>query len=83
MNDQTGHGTCVASVAFGKVGIMIKGTLVAVKASDSSGTVFLSTTFEALDWAITDIVAKNRQGRSVINISHSKSTVCIQYVRLN
>lgn len=83
MDDRTGHGTCVASVAFGKVGIMIKGTLVAVKASDESGMVLLSHAWKALDWAITDIVAKKRQGRSVINFSYSKSIVCIQCIRLN
>ena len=66
-----GHGTCVASVAFGRVGIMIQGTLVAVEVS-----LEISEVFTAFAWVIADIVAKGRQGRSVINLSIS--TLIIQ-----
>ena len=67
-----GHGTCVASVAFGRVGIMIQGTLVAVEVS----VLKISEVFTAFAWVIADIVAKGRQGRSVINLSIS--TLIIQ-----
>jgi hypothetical protein len=62
----TSHGTCVASVAFGRVGIMIQGTLVAVEVNENLIT---SDLFAAFWWAIGDIVTNKRQGRSVIIIS--------------
>ena len=61
----TNHGTCVASVASSRVGIMIQGTLVAVKLNELKRAVI----FAAFGWAINDIVANKRQGRSVINLS--------------
>ena len=68
----TSHGTCVASVAFGRVGIMIQGTLVAVEVNKLND----AGIFAAFGWAIADIVANKRQGRSVINLS--LSTLIIQ-----
>jgi hypothetical protein len=68
----TSHGTCAASVAFGDIGIMIQGTLVAVEVNEllSAGDLFA-----AFGWAIDDIVANKRQGRSVINLSLSSKYV--------
>lgn len=75
MNDPTGHGTCVASIAYGVVGIMTEGTMVAVKATGENGEYRNEFIYYAIGWAIEDIYDKGRSGRSVINISLSKSTI--------
>jgi subtilase family protein len=69
------HGTCVASVACSSVGIMTRGTLVAVKVSLSNGYATAGDVFIAFGWAIDDVVNKERQGKSVINLSIGKSIV--------
>jgi hypothetical protein len=74
-NHPDGHGTCVASVACSSVGIMTRGTLVAIKTSRKDGNIRSGDVFIAFGWAIDDIAERKRQGKSVINISLSKSIV--------
>ena len=71
-----GYGTCAASIAYGEVGIMIKGTLVSMKAfEDNVNELPISNFWDAFASAITDITQKPRRpGRSVININ-SKSII--------
>jgi subtilase family protein len=73
--DPDGHGTCVASIACSNIGIMIKGTLVSMGSCYSNGGLIMSSIFRAFGMAIIDIETKGRQGRSVINISLSKSII--------
>jgi hypothetical protein len=68
-------GTCTASIACSSIGIMIKGTVVAIKATHNNGDLTMESIWNAFAMAINDIVAKGRQGRSVINISLGKSIV--------
>jgi polyribonucleotide nucleotidyltransferase len=72
-------GTCAASIACSEMGIMIKGTVVAIKASYNNGDLNINGIWTAFAMAIRDIVDNGRQGRSVINISFGKSIV--QYVK--
>jgi subtilase family protein len=67
------HGTCTASIACSGMGIMIKGTLVAIKTSRKNDVVTAADYCNSVAWAIEDIVKKERQGKSVINISQGKS----------
>jgi hypothetical protein len=71
-----GYGTCAASIVYGEVGIMIKGTLVSMKAfEDNVNKLSISNFWNAFASAITDITEKpGRRGRSVININ-SKSII--------
>ncbi|KAN0067062.1 Peptidase S8/S53 domain containing protein [Elaphomyces granulatus] len=69
--DPNGHGTCIASIACSNIGIMIKGTLVFIKVGDDNGRLRSNTVFTGIGMAITDIVAKEREGMSVINMSLS------------
>lgn len=71
-NDYSGHGTCVASIAYGTAGIMTKGTLVAVRVINDSGKVSIGDTWKAVEWVIGDVVRRGRRGRSVINLSRGK-----------
>jgi hypothetical protein len=77
LDDPQGHGTCAASIAYGKAGIMIQGTLVSIKAfEDNVDNEFpISNFWDAFAYAITDIAGRpERRGRSVININ-SKSII--------
>ncbi|KAN0074824.1 Peptidase S8/S53 domain containing protein [Elaphomyces granulatus] len=67
--DPTGHGTCMASIACSNIGIMTKGTLVFMKVGDDNGNLWPNAVFTGIGMAITDIVTKEREGLSVINIS--------------
>jgi hypothetical protein len=64
------HGTCVASIACSVRGIMIRGTVVAVKVRRRVWDFVVGVAM-----AINDIFNKQRQGKSVINISLGKSIV--------
>jgi hypothetical protein len=65
----------MASIACSNIGIMIKGTLVFMKVGDHNGNLWASAIFTSFGMAITDIVTKKRKGKSVINISLSKSII--------
>lgn len=67
--DNEGHGTHVAGTAAGKTyGVAKKATIVAVKVFDgASGSA--STVINGFQWAVQDIVAKNRTSTAVINMS--------------
>jgi hypothetical protein len=71
----TGHGTCVASIACSNIGIMIKGTLVSVKSHNRERDLTAARVWRAFGMAILDIVAKERQGRSVINMSLGSKSI--------
>ena len=68
-SDNDGHGTHVAGIAVGKTyGVTKKATAVAVKVFElGSGQV--STVINGFQWAVQDIVAKNRTSTAVINMS--------------
>jgi hypothetical protein len=70
-NHPQSHGTCVASVACSSIGIMTRGTLVAIKASRKNidPLLFLGDICIAFGWAINHIAENKRQGKSVINLS--------------
>lgn len=68
-DDTAGHGTHVAgSIAGKRYGVTKKANIVNVKVFDG-----LSTTNDAIlqgiEWAIDDIIAKNRTGKAVMNMS--------------
>ncbi|KAI2478222.1 Alkaline serine protease Alp1 [Pyrenophora tritici-repentis] len=71
--DDDGHGTHVAGTLGGKTyGVAKKTTIIAVKAL-AGDTGSASDVFAAFDWTVNDIVAKNRQNTSVINMSLGSS----------
>lgn len=70
------HGTCVASIAYGNIGIMVKGTLVAISGLAASN-LQAKNIFAVFGWAINHISLNNREGKSVINFSLSKSAVVL------
>ncbi|KAF2743612.1 oryzin precursor [Sporormia fimetaria CBS 119925] len=67
--DNAGHGTHVAGTIGSRTyGVAKKATLVAVKIFEgNSGTT--ATVIKGFDWAVNDIVAKNRTSVAVINMS--------------
>jgi outer membrane receptor protein involved in Fe transport len=63
--DAKGHGSCAFSkVASPTDGVAKKVTMVAVKAQTT-----LEDTLKALEAVLNDILAQNRQGRAVVNLS--------------
>jgi hypothetical protein len=74
-SDPNALGTCAASIAYGNIGIMIKGTLVSMKVFDDKGELDISYIFTAFGRAINDITNKKRRGRSVINMGQGKSII--------
>lgn len=68
--DENGHGTHVAGTIGGRtLGIAPETELIACKVFDANGGGPWSGVLAAMDWAVKDAVAKNRVGRSVINMS--------------
>ncbi|KAJ4316576.1 proteinase B [Fusarium piperis] len=67
--DTLGHGTHVAGTIAGSTyGVAKQANVISVKVfQGSSGTT--STILSGFNWAVNDITSKNRQGRSVINLS--------------
>ncbi|KAF2439332.1 oryzin precursor [Karstenula rhodostoma CBS 690.94] len=67
--DNAGHGTHVAGIMAGKTyGVAKKATVVAVKIFEgNSGQ--MSVVLDGFNWAVRDIVAKNRTSTAVINMS--------------
>ncbi|KAL5433441.1 hypothetical protein PMIN05_008304 [Paraphaeosphaeria minitans] len=67
--DNAGHGTHVAGIIAGKTyGVAKNATVVAVKIFEgNSGQ--MSVVLDGFDWAVRDIVAKNRTSTAVINMS--------------
>ncbi|KAF2275330.1 subtilisin-like protease-like protein [Westerdykella ornata] len=67
--DNAGHGTHVAGIVGGATfGVAKRATIVAVKIFEgNSGTT--STVIKGFEWAVNDIVAKNRTSIAVINMS--------------
>lgn len=67
--DNAGHGTHVAGIMAGKTyGVAKKATIVAVKIFEgNSGSA--SVVISGFNWAVNDIVAKNRTTTAVINMS--------------
>lgn len=67
--DNEGHGTHVAGTSVSKTyGVAKKATVVAVKIFEGS-TGSASTVINGFNWAVNDIVAKNRTNTAVINMS--------------
>lgn len=68
-NDNQGHGTHVAGTVGGTTyGVAKNTTLIAVKVFEGAqGSA--SSVIGGFDWAVNDIVTKNRQNASVINMS--------------
>lgn len=71
------HGTHVASIAAGKsFGVAKKATIIDVKVmrepSEESYNPSLWTVSNGIEWAIQDILAKNRLGKAVLNLSFSR-----------
>ncbi|EPS35282.1 hypothetical protein H072_11364 [Dactylellina haptotyla CBS 200.50] len=67
--DTSGHGTHVSGIVAGKTyGVAKKARLVNVKVFSGSKTSTI-TVIEGFNWAVQDIIAKNRTGISVINMS--------------
>ncbi|PYH79294.1 Allergen Asp f 13 [Aspergillus uvarum CBS 121591] len=67
--DGVGHGTHVAGIIGGRTyGVAKRATLVSVKVfvGESSST---SVILDGFNWAVNDIVSKNRTSKSVINMS--------------
>jgi hypothetical protein len=54
----------MASIACSNIGIMTKGTLVFMKVGDDNGKPRVNAVFNGIGMAITDIVAKEREGMS-------------------
>lgn len=67
--DDTGHGTHVAgTVGSATYGVAKACTLVSVKISNATHYLF-SDLLNGMDWALNDMLANNRTGQSVVNIS--------------
>jgi cerevisin len=63
--DATGHGSCSFSkVASPTYGVAKKVTMVAVKAQKT-----VEDTIKAFEAVLTDVLARNRKGRAVVNFS--------------
>jgi hypothetical protein len=73
--DPIGHGTCAASIACSRIGIMIKGTLVSMKAIDIQGRLTMASISYALSSTLIDIDTKERWGKSVVNIAASCKSI--------
>ncbi|KAK4078108.1 uncharacterized protein Triagg1_3124 [Trichoderma aggressivum f. europaeum] len=69
LSDNSGHGTHVSGIIAGKTfGVVKQAELIGVKVLlDDSG--YISDVLDGFQWAVQDIVLKNRQSRSVINLS--------------
>lgn len=67
--DLNGHGTHVAGIIAGKTfGVAKQAELIGVKVFENDGG-FISDVLDGFQWAFQDIVLKNRENRSVINMS--------------
>lgn len=67
--DVQGHGTHTAGIVGSRTyGVAKSATLVAVKVFDHGGSL-TSVILDGYNWAVSDIQAKNRTGRAVINMS--------------
>ena len=75
IDDDTGHGTCIASIASSNIGIMTKGTLVVAKVNSRTWDPTIIDILQVFAWAVDHIAYYNRAGKSVINFSWGKSTV--------
>jgi hypothetical protein len=75
LDDPHGAGTCIASIACSRIGIMTKGTLVSMKALGDNGDITITGVIYALLSTLTHIDEEKRWGRSVVNIAISKSIV--------
>ncbi|CAG5141882.1 uncharacterized protein ALTATR162_LOCUS1033 [Alternaria atra] len=68
--DTSGHGTHVAGVIGAKTyGVAKKTNLIAVKVISEDGTAAASDVLSGLNWALNDIVTKDRRASAVINLS--------------
>lgn len=68
--DTHGHGTHVAGTIVGtKYGVAKKATAIGVKVFGSSGQTTNAAVIGGYDWAVQDIIEKNRTGKAVINMS--------------
>ncbi|KAK7181004.1 subtilisin-like protease [Paraphaeosphaeria sporulosa] len=68
--DGNGHGTHVAGTIGSKTyGVAKNTTLVAVKVLDATGAGAISGVIEGVIWAANDMVARNRTGKAVANLS--------------
>ncbi len=76
MVDSLNHGTCVASLAAGKLtGVARKAHLIPVKYKNIAGRSTPTAIMEAWAWVVKDVIAKNKEvsapppGWAVINLS--------------
>ncbi|KAF1976766.1 oryzin precursor [Bimuria novae-zelandiae CBS 107.79] len=75
--DNAGHGTHVAGTAVGKTyGVAKKSTAVAVKVFEDDSAL-ASVVIAGFNWAVQDIVEKNRTSTAVINMSVSSGASAI------
>ncbi|KAI4136413.1 MAG: hypothetical protein L6R39_007800, partial [Caloplaca ligustica] len=66
------HGDLVAAFAVGQVlGVAKKATLVVVEPGDANGNVYLDEIFGVWRWIVSDVLAKQRKGKAVVNFSNS------------
>lgn len=54
------------------LGVAKKATLVVVEPGDANGNVYLDEIFGVWRWIVSDVLAKQRKGKAVVNFSNCK-----------
>ncbi|KAF2149186.1 alkaline serine protease Alp1 [Myriangium duriaei CBS 260.36] len=74
--DNDGHGTFIAGILGGRTyGVSKRSVLVPVKVFNTRTSTSVSNFLQGYDWAVQDIVKRNRVQYSVINVSQSGSYI--------